>query len=133
MIEYLLDTKMVSAMVGEPRGRVGRRARQFPSGSVGLSIISAGEARYGYENSGNRRLREDVCAVLDVLVIVELESPTDEIYGRIRAQLKRAGTPIGANDLWIAAHALALDCTLVTANVREFRRVPGLRVENWLA
>ena len=59
-------------------------------------------------------------------------TPIDVVYARARLELEAAGTPIGANDLWIAAHALALDLTLVTANEREFHRVPGLSVENWL-
>jgi len=61
------------------------------------------------------------------------EEPADLIYADIRATLEKSGTPIGANDLFIAAHALALNATLVTGNEREFRRVPGLEVENWLA
>lgn len=60
------------------------------------------------------------------------DAPADHVYGRIRADLQRRGQPIGSNDLLIAAHALALDCILVTDNEREFSRVPGLRVENWL-
>lgn len=64
--------------------------------------------------------------------ILPLEAPADEYYGAIRHQLERAGTPIGPNDLLIAAHARALGLTLVTDNVREFTRVPQLSVENWL-
>ena len=70
--------------------------------------------------------------MLEVLDILPLEKPVDEYYGTIRALLNQAGQPIGGNDLFIAAHALALDLTLVSANVREFSRVPNLRVENWL-
>ena len=62
-----------------------------------------------------------------------LDSPTDRHYADIRAALERAGTPIGNNDLFIAAHARSRGMTLVTHNVRQFRRVPGLRVEDWLA
>jgi tRNA(fMet)-specific endonuclease VapC len=60
------------------------------------------------------------------------DSPADEYYGSIRARLETAGTPIGGNDLLIAAQALALDLTLVTGNDKEFSRIEGLRVENWL-
>lgn len=70
--------------------------------------------------------------VLEALVIAPFAEPADQLYGEIRAELQRRGTPIGANDLFIAAHALALDCILVTDNMREFERVPGLRIENWL-
>ena len=71
--------------------------------------------------------------VLTELPVLPFEPPADRVYGGIRAYLERVGMPIGPNDLFIAAHALALDLTLVTANKREFRRVPGLKVENWLA
>jgi hypothetical protein len=67
----------------------------------------------------------------DSPVSLGLEKPVDEYYGKIRALLNQAGQPIGENDLFLAAHALALDLTLVSANVREFSRVPSLRVENW--
>ncbi len=70
--------------------------------------------------------------ILSTLNILPLEPPADRHYGTIRQELARQGIPIGSNDLLIAAHALALDLTVVTANAREFSRVPGLRVENWL-
>ena len=70
-------------------------------------------------------------ALLATLSIEAWEHPADLAYAKIRCALEQAGTPISANDLLIAAHALALDSTLVTANEREFRRVPGLKVENW--
>jgi tRNA(fMet)-specific endonuclease VapC len=71
--------------------------------------------------------------VLESIDAAAWESPADLHYGELRAALERAGTPIGSNDMLIAAHALALNCTPVTANEREFRRVPGLTVENWAA
>ena len=70
--------------------------------------------------------------MLSALEILPLEPPADERYAEIRHHLARRGTPIGPNDLLIAAHALAADLTLVTANTREFERVPSLRVDNWL-
>jgi tRNA(fMet)-specific endonuclease VapC len=72
---------------------------------------------------------EDFLGVIDV---IPFETPADAIYGRERSRLEAAGTPIGANDMLIAAHALALGCTVVTDNVREFARIEGLAVENWL-
>lgn len=71
--------------------------------------------------------------VLHSLVILQVDEDVAATYGRIRIALENLGTPIGSNDLWIAAHALSLDMTLVTANVDEFARVEGLCVENWLA
>jgi len=70
--------------------------------------------------------------VLSGLAVKAWDGPADRLYGEVRAELQRSGRLIGANDLLIAAHALALDCILVTDNEREFSRVPGLRVENWL-
>ena len=78
-------------------------------------------------------MRVQVESVLGAIDTLPLDSPADEIYGEIRTQLELAGTPIGGNDLLIAAQALALDHTLVTDNDTEFSRVAGLRVENWLS
>lgn len=132
MIEYLLDTNIVSELVKSPRGDIGQRVRRLPTGKAGVSIISAAEARFGYLKSGSECLRIAVEAVLSAFPLLSLDPPIDQVHAEIREQLRRSGTPIGANDMWIAAHALTLDCTLVTGNEREFRRVPGLRVENWL-
>lgn len=133
MTEYMLDTNMVSALVKDPSGAVGKRVRSCAPGSIGVSVISVGEARFGCHKSGGTRIRVAVEAVLGAFPIFPLTLEVTEAYAITRASLERAGTPIGSNDLWIAAHALALDCTLVTANESEFRRVAGLRVENWLA
>jgi tRNA(fMet)-specific endonuclease VapC len=99
---------------------------------VRTSIIVAAELRFGAAKLGSARLTERLEAVLAVLEIVPFEAPADAVYGRIRAQLEQAGTPIGGNDLLIAAHAITLGDTVVTDNEREFGRVEGLRVENWL-
>ena len=79
------------------------------------------------------RLTRQVEAILSAITIYPLEEPADRCYGQLRATLKRQGRLIGPNDMLIAAHALILDCVVVTANQTEFARVPGLRVENWLA
>jgi tRNA(fMet)-specific endonuclease VapC len=92
----------------------------------------AAELRYGAEKSGSKQLSDRVDLLLSALEILPLEPPADRRYGEIRHHLARQGTPIGPNDLLIAAHVLAADLTLVTANTREFERVPSLRVENWL-
>jgi tRNA(fMet)-specific endonuclease VapC len=78
------------------------------------------------------QLANALARVLEALEVVPFEAPADVIYARLRLDLERRGKLIGANDLLIAAHALALDCTLVTDNEREFARVDGLAVENWL-
>jgi tRNA(fMet)-specific endonuclease VapC len=92
----------------------------------------AWELRYGAAKKASPRLTEQVDAVLGALDTLPFDSPEDVTYASIRTQLELAGTPIGGNDLLIAAQAMALDFTLVTDNEKEFSRISGLRVENWL-
>ncbi|MCL1464160.1 PIN domain-containing protein [Argonema galeatum] len=96
------------------------------------SIIVVCELRFGAAKSGSLRLIQQLERIFEVLPILSLDSPVDRHYAAIRRHLEQAGTPISPNDLLIAAHALALNLTLVTANVREFGRVPALSLENWL-
>ena len=88
--------------------------------------------RYGCAKSGSKRLRKAVEDLLGEIDVLPFESPADADYGAIRALLEAAGTPIGGNDLLIAAHAQALGATIVTANAQEFGRVRDVKVENWL-
>ena len=88
------------------------------------------EIAFGFARQPSRALERQTAKILRGIQILDLDEAAASAYGSIRAELERVGTPIGANDMWIAAHALALDATLLTANEREFRRVPGLRVEN---
>jgi tRNA(fMet)-specific endonuclease VapC len=129
---YLLDTNAVSNLVDEPKGPVARRIVQVGPGNVATSIIVNSEIEYGLELKQSKRLTAQVKQVLSVLPVLPFEQPADHHYGSLRAHLKKRGWPIGPNDMLIAAHALALDATLVTANVGEFSRGPGLKVENWL-
>jgi tRNA(fMet)-specific endonuclease VapC len=101
-------------------------------GVVATSIIVAAELRYGAAKRKWRRLTAQLIAVLEGLPIIPFESPADEAYGDVRAALEPAGAPIGGNDLLIASQALSLGMTLVTNNEREFARVNGLSIENWL-
>jgi len=133
MSKFLLDTNIVSILVRQPAGELARRIGRMAPQTVATSIVVAAEMKFGAIRKASKRLMHDVEAVLGSIEIVPLDAPTDLAYARIRTELERAGTPISNNDLWIAAHALALNCTLVTANEREFRRVPGLAVENWTA
>ena len=91
------------------------------------------ELRFGARRKGSDLLTLRVEQLLDTLAVLPLDSPADRHYADIRAALEGAGTPIGGHDLFIAAHARSRDMTLVTHNTREFARVPGLRVEDWLA
>ncbi len=86
----------------------------------------------GVAKSSSKKLADRVDLILSALEVLPLETPADRHYGEIRWQLTLNGTPIGPNDLFIAAHARALNLTVVTANVRKFSRVPDLRVANWL-
>ncbi|MDU7520889.1 MAG: type II toxin-antitoxin system VapC family toxin [Roseomonas mucosa] len=128
---YMLDTNIVSDMIRNPTGTAARKVRAVGAG-VCVSIIVAAELRYGCAKKGSSRLLERVEAFLGAVPVMPLEVPADAKYGGLRAELEAAGQPIGGNDLLIAAHAYALEATLVTANVGEFQRVRGLRVENWL-
>jgi tRNA(fMet)-specific endonuclease VapC len=130
--QFLLDTNILSDLVRNPQGRIAKRIAREGEKSICTSIMVASELRFGAEKSGSERLASQLEAILAVIDIVPLEEPADRQYARIRKYLEDRGTPIGPNDLLIAAHALALDQTVITANDREFSRVPGLKVENWL-
>ncbi|WP_341850173.1 type II toxin-antitoxin system VapC family toxin [Sphingomonas natans] len=129
---FLFDTNMVSDLVRHPSGAIGARITAAEDGAVVTSIIVAAELRFGAERRGSERLTAQLEGILKRMPVLPLAEEADRRYGELRAALERAGAPIGANDMLIAAHALALDAILVTDNVREFDRVPGLRVENWL-
>jgi tRNA(fMet)-specific endonuclease VapC len=131
-MRFLLDTNIVSDLVKNPRGKISDRISEVGEDNVCTSIVVAAELRYGATRKNSARLTSQLEAVLDALEVLPLEAPVDAVYGVIRTGLERSGQPIGANDLLIAAHALALDLTLVTDNGREFSRINGLRVENWL-
>lgn len=123
---------MVSELVRNPEGRLTSRIRERGRSDLCVSIITAAELRYGCARRKSPRLTHNVDAVLSSLSVLPFEVPAEREYGAIRAELEADGKVIGPNDLFIAAHARALEAILVTANVGEFRRVRGLKVENWL-
>jgi tRNA(fMet)-specific endonuclease VapC len=129
---FLLDTKIVSDVVRNPQGRVAARLANIGDAIVATSIIVAAELHFGALRKKSPRLTAQLEVVLGGLDILPFAAPADRIYGELRAQLESKGTPVGANDLLIAAHALALGYTLVSHNVREFSRIKGLKAENWL-
>ncbi len=133
MPRYLLDTNVLSALIRQPDGPVTRRISHVGDYAVCTSIIVAAELRYGAEKSGYAALKERVSQVLSAIEVLPLDTPADTCYAEIPDHLSRQGTPIGPNDMLIAAQALSLDLVVVTANVAEFERVPRLAVENWLA
>jgi len=131
-LRYLLDTNILSALIRQPQGPVATMLARRGYGTVCTSIVVAAELRFGARKLGSSVLTRKVEDLLASLPVLPLEAGVDRTYAQIRLQLERAGTPIGPNDLLIAAHALDLDLTLVTDNVDEFTRVSRLRVENWL-
>lgn len=130
---FLLDTNIVSDLVRNPQGRAAARIAEVGEDAVATSIIVAAELRYGAAKKGSQRLADQLEAILAALDVLPLEPPADAAYGSARVALEVAGTPIGGNDLLIAAQALAWDMVVVTANENEFSRVDGLTIENWLA
>ena len=131
-MRYLLDTNIcIYIQRRRPPSVRSRLARQAP-GSVGLSLITWGELLYGASRSQQAAAtRKNLAAFAELIPVLLLPEETAEHYGDIRAALYAAGTPIGANDLWIAAHARAANLTLVTNNTRELERVDGLKIDNW--
>ena len=130
---YLLDTNVLSDLVRRPQGPVAARIADIGEDRVLTSIIVSCELRYGAAKRGSRKLTRQVEAVLGAITILPLDAGVDRHYAAIRPALEKAGTPIGADDMLIAAQARAIHAVCVTANIAEFKRVPGLKVENWLA
>ncbi|PZM78314.1 MAG: VapC toxin family PIN domain ribonuclease [Candidatus Melainabacteria bacterium] len=131
-MRYLLDSNILSDLIRNPQGIVAEKIGTVGEENICTSIIVVSELRYGASKKRSIRLSAQLDAVLSVLTTVPYESPADVEYARIRTELEQSGTPIGGNDLLIAAQAAALECVLVTDNVREFSRVKNLKVENWL-
>lgn len=131
-MRYLLDTNIVSDLVRNPQGKVAQHIRKVGEAEVCTSIIVAAELRYGAAKKGSPRLSAQLDTVLGALEVLPLDTPADAAYGLVRTRLEQAGRPIGANDLLIAAQALALGYTIVTDNEKEFSRVRDLPHENWL-
>ncbi len=132
MSGYLLDTNIISDAIRDPRGKVAKHIEKLGPKDICTSIIVAAELRYGCAKKDSAKLRTRVEGVLQTIPVLPLEVPVGAAYVNIRAGLEAAGQPIGHNDLLIAAHAQALGLTLVTDNTREFKRIRGLKVENWL-
>jgi tRNA(fMet)-specific endonuclease VapC len=131
-LKYLLDTNIISDLIRNPQGEVTTHIARVGEKRICTSIIVACELRYGAAKRASSRLTERVEQVLSALHILPLGAGVERIYAEIRVALESKGMPVGANDLLIAAHARTHRLTLVTANEREFRRVPNLTVANWL-
>ena len=131
MSQYMLDTDICIYLINKKPDFVLQRFRQEAPGSIALSSISAAELAYGVSKSGSSRNREALALFLAPLGLLPFDESVIWHYGLIRTQLEKQGTPIGPMDTMIAAHALSKGLTLVTNNLREFERVPDLKMENW--
>jgi len=131
-MKLLLDTDVCIYAINRRSPGSLARLREHAIGDVGISAITYAELRYGVENSARTAQNHDTLErFLMPLEVVPFDAEAGRAYGKLRLELQRAGRPIGANDLLIAAHALSLGVTLVTNNVREFDRVQGLTVAKW--
>ena len=131
---YLLDTNVLADLARNPAGAAARAIAEVGETAVCTSIVVACEVHYGVAKRASPKLTRRMSELLGSIdVLTNLPEDIAGHYGRIRTELESCGETIGPNDLLIAAHACAAGLTVVTANEREFRRVPGLRVENWLA
>ena len=132
-LNYLVDTDVFSLMVKGQDASINTRLQTLAKGEAMLSVITAGEFYYGVARAPVSKLRDQRAQrLLDFFGLLPLDAEVAASYGTVRADLRRAGTPIGPNDLWLAAQALAHGLTMVTRNTREFQRVKGLKVEGWL-
>ena len=129
---YLLDTNIISHLIRFPTGPVFKYLESVLPDTVCTSIVVSSEIHYGLKKKASKKLINQAEKILSVMEILPLEQPVDVHYGDIRNFLSQRGQPIGGNDLFIAAHARALNLILVTDNIREFSRVPNLKIENWL-
>jgi tRNA(fMet)-specific endonuclease VapC len=130
-VKYLLDTNICIYIINERPKQVLERFRRFAIAELGLSSVSVAELAFGVAKSRSARNRAALESFLLPLEVAAFDLSAAFAYGDLRAELERRGEPIGPLDLQIAAHALSLSAVLVTNNEREFRKVPGLTVENW--
>lgn len=131
-MKYQLDTSILAAASKDIAGSAAIRLMETLS-DCAISMIVVAEVRFGIAKKPSARAVTRSSQLVNLIPHLPWDSPADECYAALRRGLEAVGQPIGSFDMLIAAHALALDATLVTANEREFRRVPGLRVENWVA
>lgn len=132
-MKIMLDTNMCIYSLKAGGNEIAKRIKQHKVGNIGISSITLGELAFGVEKSVKKEQNlHALNLMLQSLVIWPFGDSAAFEFGRLRAYLKTQGTPIGPYDIQIAAHAIALNATLVTNNVKEFQRVPGLKIENWI-
>jgi tRNA(fMet)-specific endonuclease VapC len=129
---YMIDTDISIYLINSKPPRVLEHFRQHSPGDIVMSAITLSELKYGVKKSSKKR--QNIAALNDfahLIHVCEFDSLAADKYADIRVYLESEGQLIGSMDMLIAAHALSLDLTLITNNVREFSRVPNLRIENW--
>ena len=133
-MKVLLDTNICIYIIKRHPLAVIERFKRFAIGDIGISVVTLAELEYGVSKSRDvKRNRHALDQFIEPLEVARFDQEAAAVYGAIRAHLEQKGQPIGAMDLLIAAHARSLDVRLVTNNEREFKRVPGLRIENWVS
>ena len=133
MPQYMLDTNICIYIAKNRPPEVRARFSQMRPGQIVMSAITLGELQYGAAKSNQRaKALSEIEIMLQGIPVEDLGMAAAEAYGEIRAVLQKQGRLISNNDLWIASHAISLGATLATNNEREFHRVPGLTVENWI-
>ena len=133
MVRYLLDTNICIYITRKHPPEVLQRFADLKPGDVGISLITYGELYTGVTKSQHADIAlQKLTNIIELIPVLPMPEQTGRHYGEIRGMLEKAGTPIGNNDLWIAAHARELGIILVSNNLSEFERVPGLKLENWI-
>lgn len=135
-MKYLLDTNIVSYLLRGQFASLDQRVLDMEQGQLCISVVTAGELEYGFARARPSRhllsLQAKLKTLLQAILTRPLPAGVAAHYGAIRSVLEKRGTPIGGNDLWLAAHALEEDLILVTNNTREFERIKGLKLVNWV-
>ena len=132
-MRYMLDTDICVTLIRQKSPELRDKIKSFKPETLGISVITLAELQYGVQKGQRQKLEQEaLMKVLFPFKIVDFNSEAAVTYGHIRAELEKIGQRIGPYDLQIAAHAKTLGVILVTGNVREFNRVDGLIVENWL-
>jgi tRNA(fMet)-specific endonuclease VapC len=129
---YMLDTNICSYILKQRPTEVLQKFEQVPKDKICISIVTYAELEYGVEKTFSKQMNQQIIeAFVDRLIVLPWDMDAAKHYAKIRSNLEKKGTPIGNMDLMIASHARSQKCTLVTNNVREFERVPDLKIENW--
>lgn len=131
MSTFMLDTDTVSFAI-RGVGRVGVAILEHRPSELAISAITLAELRFGAERRKSAKLDRTITSVVNNIAVLPFDAECAAVFGRIAAGLAERGSPIGEFDALIAAHAIVLDATLVTNNVKHFKQVRSLRVENWL-